>query len=262
MLTKLNIVIVTNQFFTRSHRTGISVYIYKLARILREFGHNPIIVVSSDKDEKTTYNGLQVYRVNVEKKYLWKKILQKLSGRYFSESIKLLVRSFLLRRCIKEIRQNVDISLIQSVNTGGVSFFRIKDIPTIIRISLHTGFAIKMGFSTPRSKSSIKRRIFIENIAMKKADAIFSPSKMVASMVKEEIKSNVEVIETPHYFDVMNPDYSVYSTYIKDKKYLLYFGLIDIHKGIDTIADSLYSLLDQFPSGGTKAHFHHKFCMQ
>ena len=59
--------------------------------------------------------------------------------------------------------------------------------------------------------------------------------------------ANAQLIRTPFYIETADWDSSVYDQFLKDKKYVLYFGRFQLHKGFHTLARALPEFLKQCP---------------
>jgi len=58
---------------------------------------------------------------------------------------------------------------------------------------------------------------------------------------------NARLIRTPFYIETSDWDPTVYDQFFKDKKYVLYFGRFQLHKGFHTLAQALPKFLNQCP---------------
>ena len=55
------------------------------------------------------------------------------------------------------------------------------------------------------------------------------------------------MIRTPFYVETRDWDHTVYEQFLKGKKYVLYFGRFQLHKGFHTLAQALPRFLEQYP---------------
>jgi glycosyltransferase involved in cell wall biosynthesis len=55
------------------------------------------------------------------------------------------------------------------------------------------------------------------------------------------------VIRTPFYVETRDWDSSIYDRFLKGKKYLLFFGRFQLHKGFHTLAQALPRILKKYP---------------
>jgi glycosyltransferase involved in cell wall biosynthesis len=60
-------------------------------------------------------------------------------------------------------------------------------------------------------------------------------------------RKQIDIIETP-YLSNSASDNSLYEKFLKEKKYLLFFGTLGVLKGGATIANCIFDLLDQTPN--------------
>ena len=58
---------------------------------------------------------------------------------------------------------------------------------------------------------------------------------------------SVEIIETPFLFETEKLDRSIFEKELSGKKYLLFWGSIGRHKGIETLADTIEALMEKNP---------------
>jgi glycosyltransferase involved in cell wall biosynthesis len=65
-------------------------------------------------------------------------------------------------------------------------------------------------------------------------------------LAKEASLPRVRVIRPPFYVETRDWDYSVYDRFLKGKKYLLFFGRFQLHKGFHTLAQALPRVLEQY----------------
>ena len=83
--------------------------------------------------------------------------------------------------------------------------------------------------------------------AMKKVDAVFGPSKMIANFTKKRINRDIKIIETPFMVPKVQSDDSVFVNQLMGKKYILFFGSIGLIKGVGTISRIIYNVLNEHP---------------
>lgn len=248
-MTKSNkplvVAFVTTEYVTeKNFDGGLSNYLHRVAISLKQLGHYPVIFVISDKNEKLIYQNIEVYRLRIRG---WKliKLINLLTLRQINSLISLPWLSFSINHQLKKYHKILNFSLIQYPSCAGLALFRLKEIPSIIRISGYLPLWNK-AYEARRTINLISNEK-IEDIAYTKADALFAPSQLNAKAVEEAIGKPVTVIETPFILETTNLDDSLYQTHLKDKKYLLFFGTIGLMKGCGLIADIIYPLLQNNP---------------
>ncbi|MBL7935557.1 MAG: glycosyltransferase [Bacteroidia bacterium] len=127
---------------------------------------------------------------------------------------------------------------------AGLSFFRLKHISSIVRLS---SSAIQCEKAGGYGDDKIKSKIMVkrEYEAMKKADAVFGPSKMIAEETENIINKKITIIETPFLLKNIQLDYTLFDKTLRNKKYILFFGSIGLIKGVGTIANMIYPFLEE-----------------
>jgi glycosyltransferase involved in cell wall biosynthesis len=244
----MRIVYATTEFITeKNFDGGLANYLYRLCLSLRELGHEPIVFVTSDRDEVIEKNGIPVHRVNVFKKpnKLKRLYLNLLAGKRKSNRRR-LAGSWLLSKAIKAEHARQPIDIIQFTNINGVGYFRPSRIPSVIRLSSFRRKWVE-AYGLPVD-DKISDLIFFEEAALRRADAVYGPSNLLAELVRNELDVPVSVIETPFFLEVTHMDTSWYVQHLSDKQYLLFFGRLGLMKGSQAIGDMVFDLLETHPN--------------
>lgn len=146
----------------------------------------------------------------------------------------------IIHREIEEISKIKKIDIIQYTSLCGLAYFHDFSIPAVMRLSSYAEMYPTMG-----TKEEIENRAEIERAAALRCDAVFAPSYVVADQFGRDINRNVDVIETPYLLEVDRIDYSIYKSIFKGKKYVLFYGSIIENKGLQTIVNSVYRILQE-----------------
>jgi glycosyltransferase involved in cell wall biosynthesis len=86
----------------------------------------------------------------------------------------------------------------------------------------------------------------LEALQYKLARNIHVPSRAMQRMlVTRSSVDDARLIRTPFYVETPEWDSAVYNHFFKDKKYVLYFGRFQRHKGFHTLAQALPQFLDR-----------------
>jgi glycosyltransferase involved in cell wall biosynthesis len=257
----MKIAVVTPEFVTENNFDGgLANYSYRLARSLIALGHEPHVFVPSQTDETINFDKIKVHRMSMTKsseritsipllgrlyialKWRFVRVAARLD--YYNSYLK--IQSWEINRKIKQVNREVNFDLIHYAHLGGVGYFRLKNVPSVARLSSSTSLCQQYG-GYGAANYEAKRQEMLEFKTLKKMDGVFGPSRMVASVVGKEINRQIEIIETPFVEEPEPPDFSLYEQYLKEKKYLLFFGTIGLIKGGGTIAKIIYDVLDQHP---------------
>lgn len=234
----MHIAYITPEFPTEIIGGGLSTYLGNISRILAAKGNKVTIITLSDK------NGSFIYKENiyVERVYPYLKKLVEKKSRF----LLLFIYSFWLNLRLFLLSRNETIDIVQYPNYLALGIFRSR-IPSVIRISSDSclwrnakekKFVIKNQCETKADK--------LEDIAMKRVDSIYGPSKLIAELIGKRIIRKITIIESP-YIKVRNSDKSLYDKKLSDKLYFLTACSLSRAKGIVTIADAIYTLLNTYP---------------
>jgi glycosyltransferase involved in cell wall biosynthesis len=238
----MRIAFVTPEYTTEPNFDGgLANYLHRTALCLHQMGHQPVIIVSSDRNETFTYENIEVNRVSINPSGFIRLVIN-LIPKKFRLSIFFILHSWYLNRRLRKIHRDKPLTLTQYTNLGGVALFRLSKIPAIIRISSYTPM-INRAY---KSKIGVQQN-FWEQLAIRIVDGIFSPSEMLAKIIKEKTGTLVRVIESPYILDVTQFDDSLYDQQLSGKKYLLFFGTVGILKGVSVIAEIIQPILKQYP---------------
>lgn len=245
MKKKMRIAFLTPGFVTEEKVSGgPTSYLHKTCLSLIKLGHQPVVIVSSEKDGVIFHNGIEVHRVRVNGWLL--RFLDGITLKQFTWSLTSLYQSRKLNReAIKTHREN-PFAIIQYASSLAVGLFRLKRVPVVVRITNHPVLWRK---ARGKSYLPIDRRIasWLEIATAAKADGVFAPSRIIAEIIRRETGKPVAVIETPVTADVQQTDDRLYRDSLAGREYLLFFGSLDRRKGIEIIAETLFELLEKYP---------------
>lgn len=241
----MNIAYITTEFVTEenSFDGGLANYLYKISRTLKDLGHNPVIIVKSDRSERLVFDGITVYRVKINLGNwgykLFKFILRT------TNAFDCIYISYHLNKALNQIHKIEKFDIVQYSSFKATALFCNNKIPSVIRISsFHPDNVEARGIKKGSREDKLTFRYEIK--AISKVDKIFGPSKLVASKFMKHINKDIQIIETlfsPE--NTKNQDCSLYEKYLNNKKYLLFFGKISKNKGAGLIADIIFDLLDK-----------------
>jgi glycogen synthase len=239
----MRIALVTTEFVTESlFDGGLANYLLRLALSLKKYGHSPIIFVTTDRQEVILYRGIEVHRVNAPFKVLPQlsqfPLLQKFYRTYLYISISQKINSY-----ISKIHEQNPFDLVQYTHLIGLGLFRLKQIPSIVRLSGYT-----QAWMDAYEVKGYRQQYIFENLAMRRMDGIFGPSQLICSILEEKLHRSIRVIESPYLLDIDADDPRTFDTYLSQKKYLLFFGTIGLMKGVGTITKVLKIIFQRYPN--------------
>ncbi len=244
----MRIAFVTPEYVTEaaSFDGGLANYVHRVALSLIQLGHEPVVIVRSDHDEDFVHDGVRVSRVLILDDDWRVKLMQQVrSGKENSATLWQWI-SFKLNRRLAKLNSEQRFDIVQYSSYLATGLFRINGIPAVTRISSYEPLLqLARGIAEPDHDQLKVREL--ERKALKKADGVFGPSKLIAKSVEQDIGSHVEIIETPFVLDTKTIDPSIYDSQLAGKQYLLYFGSLNLIKGVDVIGDILHDLFSRHP---------------
>lgn len=238
----MRIVFVLPEFVTEKEAGGLATYYDNIARLLADAGHQVVIFVQSDKTgELDYYPGIRVERVCTDLSM----VNPDIPGSYM-RTWSTGMKEALCRR----IAQGEKFDLVQYPNFMGYGIDRI-DVPTVVRASSYRPSlraADEEYFDIRKIYKSIKVPDFLEDIAVMRADAIYSPSELIANCIRKQTGRTVDIMESPYY---PHKDFGHTSVIgekrLIGKKYILTFGSLKALKGAKLIGDSVYKVMECCP---------------
>lgn len=221
----MTICFITDEYITeaRNFDGGLSNYLLRVCLGLNKLGHRPIVIVTSNKTELIEHNDIEVHRVKVD--YQFK-----------DGPLNWLYQSYFLHQYLTNLLITYTIDIIQYATCAGIGYYRIKKIPSVVRIS---SYEPMMPMYSGYNIDDFKYEIQLAIASIKKADAIFGPCRIVAQEIQKKENLSTQIIESPYVYDVEKLDYKVYNQIGFNKKYFLFFGTVCLLKGVKTIADIL-----------------------
>lgn len=225
---------------------GLAAYLRKVGASLVRRGNRVSVLVSSDKNARWEDQGVAIHEVRSV-------ALPSLPGwsRYalaLGPPVAQALTSRRLADAVWAIHADAPFDILQasSYMAPGLSLLRNGRVPLVCRISSHSRLvraAYGRGTSVGEHISD-----WFEIHQIRRADAVFSPSKRMADAFTPAVGGGIEVIGTP-------PDLILscrFGTTFLDaqldgRAYLLFFGTLSRIKGVDLIADALPEILTRNP---------------
>lgn len=218
-----------------SPKGGVSTYMYRVARALKELGHTPIILSSGTQDMHYWEDGVEVFFVHCPTLPLKINNLKMIAD--------ILYSSFVINGKVLELINTVKIDIIQFSSIRSWPLFYYGKVPAVMRLSSYD----KLYYRDYPNKMVAYARAFLQRLAARRCSMVFAPSNVHANAFAKDIHRKVSVIESPFWNECSEYDDSVYQNRLKGKKYVLYFGRLTVTKGILVIAEILEKFLKMHP---------------
>lgn len=241
---KLRIALVTPEYVTETHFDGgLANYLARTARALAALGHDIHVVTLSDIDEaEFDDHGVAVHRVVLRRRW---QLLNRLLWQRMQITVHWLNFSAQAYRKLKKLNREEAFDLVQYPNYSACGLFSILflRIPHVVRASSY-GPALNQAARTERN-IDVRMVEHLESAQFRLTKNVYAPSRSLQQKLAEKIRlSHVRVIPTPFYLETPAWDNSVYDQFLNGKKYLLYFGRFQLHKGFHILVEALPRFLD------------------
>lgn len=239
----MRIALVTVQYITdREYAGGLASYTYRVARGLRELGHAAEVFVPGGPHGSFEHDGIAVHRLKVRNpihlRVLQHVLRQRLGCRRYADHIEILKWIWTLRVGLEKRHRELPFDLVHYTHLMGSGALR-KRLPSVVRLSSYRDLWVPFGFQFTSAFEG-----FLEDVALKRADAVFGPSEFVANYVQAKLQLPVTVIESPFVASGVDEDASVRDKHLHCRQpYGLYFGSIAEWKGVFVLAEALKSVL-------------------
>lgn len=244
----MRVAILTNEYVSEEANFdgGIANHLAKIALVLKEMGHEPIVFVGSTINEKIFHQGVEVHRVSFKINWLYK-LLDKLSRFQYQTLLNILWESYYLRKQIKAIHKQEKIDLILFTSFKSLGILRPRNIPSLMLLAGSVELWDKAN-GAEYKKFREKQFLILEKFDLKFTKNIYAPSYFLSKEMGKRFNKSIDVIETPYLPQFKDPDNSKLlevQKKFRNKSYLIFFGRIALFKGAIDIADLLEDLFNQ-----------------
>lgn len=223
---------------------GAGNYVANMAQIMQKKGHKVSVITESESAAHINWRGIDIYYIEATRGF--RDTGKKMS--VLKKVLKNLWRSAWYNQKVKEINKNSSIDIVQCVNTYGIGLFRTKRIPYVIRLSSYPslwGGAEREQFDFDECLKTRRLDEELQLLAMKKADKVISPSKLVADIVQTRINKKVDVIESPVLIDNIDK-LLLKESELEKNQYFVTFGANGNRKSIQMLAQLIDEILDKY----------------
>ncbi|MBW4498847.1 MAG: glycosyltransferase family 4 protein [Scytonema hyalinum WJT4-NPBG1] len=241
---------VTPEFVTESTTYGfgggLANYVYRVSKALVSLEQEVHVITFSETDESEfEQDGIQVHRISSRK--IWSR-LNRLTRYRFLDTTHWLDFSFQAYLKLKKLNKQRSFDIVQfpDYTACGIISSLFLRVPFVVRCS---GYSPVWNDLTGVDRNLDVRTVeWLEWLQMRLSPHIYAPSYTLKQILAQRSKiTNVQVIRTPFYLETLNWDSSIYDEYLKNKKYLLFFGRFQIHKGFHILAQALPKFLQAYP---------------
>lgn len=244
---QLRIGFLTSEYVTEHvNQGGLANYVHRISRALAERGHEVHVFASSIHAPAEIMHG----PVHVHRVYCAGRVdrLNKLTAGRLKRVLWSGTLALRMYQRFKALHEQKPFDLIQVPNLGspGLLIQHRMQVPVVARISSHS----RMWSDAQGVRRSLdgKWAQRMEAWSLKKADRVIGPSKVVADAVERDYGvKNIQRVRTPFYMETPELDGSVYERDLAGKAYALYFGRLQLHKGMAELGEAIEPFLRAYP---------------
>lgn len=246
----MRIVFVTPEFVSEPYFSGgLANYIHRASIALSRMGNEVHIMVLSNKETTEAFGPVTLHRVKeASSSGIIFRIIKRIDGGQFITAYRQLIFSIKIFWKLKSFNKKNKIDIIQFPNyqaCGLVSCIGLN-IPIVSRISSYRPLWNQLSGRKPTRSS--KTEEWLERLQLLKSPNIFAPSRLLKKIVEQkESLNNVKVIPTPFFQEEVELDESQYKENLSEKKYILFLGRLQLHKGVGILARALPDFLNTCP---------------
>jgi len=239
----MNICLISEEYPPEGNLGGIASYTETIAQYMANNGHRVNVIASTTKNERSYIdNSVNVHRIHG----FPGKFLDKIRHPAYPHNA-LLNYSHRVLKTVDKILRRENIDIIEApefLAQAFIVFSKRSKIPSVTR--LHTpSFFVRELNDTP----SFDKYDDFERRQVLVSWGVTSPTKALADIIKNRWGiENIEVI--PNFFDFgsYKPDESAYNKYFKDKEYILFYGRLEIRKGVHVLGKALGDIFLKYPN--------------
>lgn len=243
----LRIAFTTPEYVTEEYFDGgLANYLHRVAKALASMGHDVHVLTLSEIDESEfEHEGVTVHRIMSSE---WWAQLNRLTRYHLATTPLFLDLSVKVYRKLKWLNSQEPLHLVQFPNYSccGLVSICCLNVPHVLRASSYQP-ALNDAAGVKRTLDSrmVER---LDRLQFRLSRYIYVPSYALQQMLAKEVQlDRVRVIRSPFYVETQDWETSVYDRFLKGKKYLLFFGRFQLHKGFHTLAQALPRVLEQYP---------------
>ncbi len=241
----MKILLVTTETVSSQNPSGgLGNSVERFAGALRAFDHDVWLLGPGLDDDTRQRSKYLTFSASPHKTL---RAIDFLTLQRLNLGINALARARAVARAINNLQTDFRPDLIVYPNLGGISLFRPRNVPVVIRLSSDTRLYKRHGGYDNQSGFAMAQQIALEDLALKRADGIYAPSALSARVTSQRLGRPVKVLQTPFFLEIPAERLESLPTEFIGRRYLLFAGLLNRLKGVDIIATALPAVLSRHP---------------
>ncbi|MCX7048101.1 MAG: glycosyltransferase family 4 protein, partial [Candidatus Sumerlaeota bacterium] len=222
---------------------GLANYLSKICSLLKERGHDPVVFLSGRERRRMQIEGIDVIEAPPPSR-----AFEALRGPF--GLIRLPLQRWIAARHLADAfaaeHACRPFDVIQAANfqAVGVALSGRAPVPVVVRVS-SVALSVLRRFDNKKDSPALRLADWLEWRAIRRADAVFAPSRFLAAWLEKNKSIRAHVIRTPFVPPSGKEDPAFYDSLLARKEYVLYIGRMNLIKGADVLALALRSLLQE-----------------
>jgi glycosyltransferase involved in cell wall biosynthesis len=242
----LRIAFATPKYVTEERFDGgLAQYVHRVARALAALGHDVHVITASEADDaQFEHYGVTVHRVRAGR--IWQEINRFTRYTITSATYQMDLSVQFYRKLRQLNVKPFDLVQVPNFSFCGLVSTVLLGVPHVLRASSYRPLYDRRDGSGHKIDSRVVGAL--ERLQYRLTRHIFCPSQTLQKTLGEQARVNrVRVIPTPIYMETSQWDGSIYDDLLKGKRYLLFFGRLELRKGFHILAQAVPRLLEKYP---------------
>ena len=243
---KLRIAFATPEYVTEKYFDGgLSNYINRVSKTLAHLDHDVhVVTLSLQEEAEFEHDGVVVHRVNLNR--AWQTI-NRLTRYSLGTTLHWLNFSSQVFRKLKQLHRKKPFHLIQYPNYSSCGLFSIPLLSTAHVVRASSYEPAWNDAAGRRRNLDLKIAEHMEALQYRLTRNVHVPSFAMQTMLSTKAGvCDARVIRSPFYVETRDWDPTVYERFLKDRRYVLYFGRFQLHKGFHTLVQALPRFFDRY----------------
>ncbi len=238
---------ITPEFVTEAYYSGgLANYIHRVSRTLTSSGHEVHIVTMADRARPPLKHcGAWVHSIPPSP---WPARFDRFTLGKLPDTLRWLAFSRSACRTVNRLHESAPFDVLQLTNYRASGRFAalLSRLPAATRISSYQPiWNVACGM-----ERTLDARIceWLEWVQLRLGSHVYAPSLLLKTTLERDAGlRDVHVIRSPVYLEATDRDTGPYDALLKGKKYLLFVGWLELHKGIHILAQALPRILAAHP---------------
>jgi glycosyltransferase involved in cell wall biosynthesis len=244
-MAKLRIAFATPEFVTETYFDGgLANYVNRASKALAQRGHDVhVVTLSLNDDAEFEHEGVMVHRVTLKRGW---QLINRLTRYSLPTTLHWLNFSTQVYRKLKQLHRQEPFDLIQYPNYSSCGVFSIPFLRAthVVRASSYEPAWNDAAGIERNSDFSLVHRL--EKWQYRLTRNVYAPSQAMQQMLADKAGKHAALVRTPFYLETNDWDNAIYDRFLQAKKYVLYFGRFQLHKGFHLLAQGLPAFLNHY----------------